>query len=132
MRLYLLSARVLSSFALRMDTPLIAALEAATMVKSFPVKPSSTSIFAKVRMGCLGDVGECVQQALLEIASSISNGAWRGREAQAACRAPLLRYGSASAPVADRRRNFFNKSSICAILHCSHHGIFLDLPIVGH
>jgi hypothetical protein len=37
-------ARVLSSDALRIVAPLIAALEAAMMVKSFPVMPSNTSL----------------------------------------------------------------------------------------
>jgi hypothetical protein len=39
-----LSARVLSSVAFRIVTPRIAALEAATMVKSLPVMPRSTSL----------------------------------------------------------------------------------------
>lgn len=40
----LFSARVLSSLALRMVAPLIAALLAAMMVKSLPVIPSKTSL----------------------------------------------------------------------------------------
>lgn len=40
----LFSCLVLSSLALRMDAPRIAALEAATMQKSFPVIPSKTSL----------------------------------------------------------------------------------------
>jgi len=40
----LLSSRVLSSLALRMVAPLIAALLAAMMVKSLPVIPSKTSL----------------------------------------------------------------------------------------
>lgn len=43
-RLCLFSSRVLSSVALRMVAPRIAALEAATIVKSRPVIPSRTSI----------------------------------------------------------------------------------------
>lgn len=39
------SARVLSSDALRMVAPLMAALDAAMMVKSFPVIPSRTSLY---------------------------------------------------------------------------------------
>lgn len=44
MRVCLFNARVLSSEALRMVAPRIAALEAATMVKSLPVSPSKTSL----------------------------------------------------------------------------------------
>lgn len=40
----LFSALVLSSDALRMVAPLMAALEAAMRVKSFPVMPSNTSL----------------------------------------------------------------------------------------
>lgn len=40
----LLSALVLSSLALRMVAPLMAAFEAAMMVKSFPLIPSKTSL----------------------------------------------------------------------------------------
>jgi hypothetical protein len=45
MRLCLLRARVLSSLALRIVTPRMAAFEAATSVKSLPVRSSRTSIF---------------------------------------------------------------------------------------
>ena len=44
MRTFLFKFRVLSSFGLRMVAPLIAAFEAATMVKSLPVIPSKTSL----------------------------------------------------------------------------------------
>jgi hypothetical protein len=44
MSVCLFNARVLSSEALRMVAPRIAALEAATMVKSLPVSPSKTSL----------------------------------------------------------------------------------------
>lgn len=43
-RVCLFSARVLSSEALRIVAPRIAALEAAMMVKSLPVRPSRTSL----------------------------------------------------------------------------------------
>lgn len=43
-RVCLLSWRVLSSEALRMVAPRMAALEAAMMVKSLPVIPKSTSL----------------------------------------------------------------------------------------
>ena len=43
-RVCLFKARVLSSDALRTVAPRIAALEAATMVKSLPVNPSKTSL----------------------------------------------------------------------------------------
>lgn len=43
-RVLLLSILVLSSLALRMVGPLIAALEAAMMVKSLPVIPRRTSL----------------------------------------------------------------------------------------
>ena len=42
----LFRALVLSSLALRMVAPLIAAFEAAMMVKSFPLSPSNTSLDA--------------------------------------------------------------------------------------
>lgn len=44
MRVCLLSSLVLSSDALRMVAPRIAALEAAMMVKSFPVMPRRISL----------------------------------------------------------------------------------------
>ena len=44
MRVCLFSWRVLSSLALRIVAPRIAALEAAMMVKSLPVMPSKTSL----------------------------------------------------------------------------------------
>lgn len=44
MRVCLLNCRVLSSSALIIVGPLIAALDAATMTKSFPVMPSSASL----------------------------------------------------------------------------------------
>ena len=43
-KVYLLSSLVLSSEALRMVAPRMAALEEAMMVKSFPVIPSKTSL----------------------------------------------------------------------------------------
>jgi hypothetical protein len=46
-RVCLFNCLVLSSDALRMVAPLIAALEVAMMVKSFPVMPSKTSLIAK-------------------------------------------------------------------------------------
>lgn len=45
----LLRALVLSSDALRMVAPRIAALDAAMIVKSFPVIPKRTSLFIDVR-----------------------------------------------------------------------------------
>jgi len=45
----LFRARVLSSEALRMVAPRIAALEAAMMVKSLPVMPSKTSLWSQIR-----------------------------------------------------------------------------------
>ena len=50
MRVFLFSCLVLSSLALRMVAPRIAAFEAATMQKSFPVIPSSTSMTAVVEV----------------------------------------------------------------------------------
>lgn len=47
-RVCLLSCRVLSSEAFKTVTPRIAALEAATNVKSLPVMPSSTSLALSV------------------------------------------------------------------------------------
>jgi hypothetical protein len=44
MRVCVFSARVLSSSALRMVAPRIAAFDEAMRVKSFPVIPSSTSL----------------------------------------------------------------------------------------
>lgn len=46
-----LSARVLSSDAFRMVAPLMAALDAATRVKSFPVIPSRTSLYMPLETG---------------------------------------------------------------------------------
>lgn len=45
----LFRARVLSSDALRMVAPLMAALEAAMRVKSLPVMPSNTSLLSENR-----------------------------------------------------------------------------------
>lgn len=48
-RVCLFSALVLSSSALRIVAPRIAALEAAMMVKSLPVMPNRTSLYHDVR-----------------------------------------------------------------------------------
>ena len=48
MSVCLFSVRVLSSLVLRMLAPLIAALDAAMMQKSFPVIPSKTSLSPEV------------------------------------------------------------------------------------
>ena len=57
MMVWLFRERVLSSEALRMVAPRMAALEAAMRVKSLPVRPRRTSMVAMRDQEDLGDVG---------------------------------------------------------------------------
>lgn len=63
MRVCLLSCRVLSSSVLIIVGPLIAALDAATMTKSFPVMPSSASLDRRQKhthtAETMGDIHDC-------------------------------------------------------------------------
>lgn len=52
MRVCSFKVRVLSSLALRMVAPRIAALDAAMMVKSLPAIPSNTSLDISLEMCC--------------------------------------------------------------------------------
>lgn len=92
-RVCLLSCLVLSSEAFRMVAPLIAAFEAAMMVKSLPVIPSSTSLNEHLAWYPLWDLDCCIYMLIsCRICAHCLETAWQLNASDAELRCAVQGY----------------------------------------